>query len=121
MSDGGLKAALRAVEAQFDEFKAELMTLARIPGVSAAGFPPEEVRRSAEACADLLRRTGLRDVRVLEVPGVHPYVYGEWLGRPGAPTVLLYGHHDVVPPGRPERWLSPPFEPVERGGRLYGR
>src|SRR5262249_56598988 len=59
--------------------------------------------------------------QVLEVPGVHPYVYADGLDRPGARTLLLYGHHDVVPPGRPERWASPPFEPVERGGRLYGR
>jgi acetylornithine deacetylase/succinyl-diaminopimelate desuccinylase-like protein len=120
-ADGAMGTALRAVDAQFDEMKATLAELARIPGVSAPGFPAEEVRRSAEAFADLLRRIGIENVQVLEVPGVHPYVYGDWLHRPDAPTVLLYGHHDVVPPGRPERWESPAFEPVERKGRLYGR
>lgn len=98
-----------------------LCDVVRIPGVSAQGFPPEEVRRSAEAFALVLRRIGLENVQVLEIPGVHPYVYADWLHRPDAPTVLLYGHHDVVPPGRLERWKSPPFEPVERKGRLYGR
>ena len=116
-----LAPALRAVDEQFAEMKETLLGLARIPGVSAPGFPPEEVRRSAEAFADLLRRVGLEKVHVLELPGVHPYVYGEWLKKPGAPTLMLYGHHDVVPPGRPERWKSPPFDPVERKGRLYGR
>jgi acetylornithine deacetylase/succinyl-diaminopimelate desuccinylase-like protein len=81
----------------------------------------EEVHRSAAAFADLLRDVGLRKVQILEIPGVHPYVYGEWLDRPGKPTLVLYGHHDVVPPGRPEQWRSPPFEPMERKGRLYGR
>jgi acetylornithine deacetylase/succinyl-diaminopimelate desuccinylase-like protein len=114
-------AALRAVEAQFAEMKETLLDLARIPGVSAAGFPPGEVRRSAEAFADLLRRTGLEHVEILEIPGVHPYVYADWIKRPDAPTLLLYGHHDVVPPGRLERWTSPPFAPLEREGRLYGR
>lgn len=113
--------ALRQVEAQFDEFKGKLVELARIPSVSAPGFPRDDVRRSADAFAGLLREVGLRHVRILEIPGVHPYVYGDWLDRPGKATLVLYGHHDVVPPGRPDRWLSPPFEPAERGDRLYGR
>jgi acetylornithine deacetylase/succinyl-diaminopimelate desuccinylase-like protein len=117
----GIRAALRAAEAQMGEFKQVLVDLARIPGVSAPGFPGRELARSARAFADLLRRIGMQDVQVLEVPGVHPYVFGQWLQRPGAPTLVLYGHHDVVPPGREERWLSPPFEPTERKGRLYGR
>ncbi|HKC13951.1 MAG TPA: dipeptidase, partial [Vicinamibacteria bacterium] len=108
-----LQEALRRIDAQFDEFKGILVDLARIPSVSADGFPKAEVRRSADAFADLLRSVGVQNVRILEVPGVHPYVYGDWQERPGSPTLLLYGHHDVVPPGRPAVWRSPPFEPVE--------
>jgi acetylornithine deacetylase/succinyl-diaminopimelate desuccinylase-like protein len=113
--------ALRLAEARLDETKARLADLVRIPSVSAEGFPPAEVRRSAEATAALLREAGLENVRLLEMPGQHPYVYGDWLHAEGAPTVLVYGHHDVQPPGRPERWTSGAFEPTERDGRLYGR
>jgi acetylornithine deacetylase/succinyl-diaminopimelate desuccinylase-like protein len=119
--NGAVRAALGALEDGFGEMKRTLLDLARIPSVSAPGFPKDEVLRSARAFAELLEKTGLHDVRILEVPGVHPYVYGEWRQRPGAPTLLIYGHHDVVPPGRVERWASPPFEPEERKGRLYGR
>jgi acetylornithine deacetylase/succinyl-diaminopimelate desuccinylase-like protein len=114
-------AALRQLDRQWPEMKRRLVDLARIPSVSAPEFPPAEVRRSADAFAALLRDVGLRAVEVLEVPGVHPYVYGEWMERKGAPTLMLYGHHDVVPPGRPERWRTAPFEPAEREGRIYGR
>jgi len=120
-SNGNVKTALKYADQHFDDFKETLVTLSRIPSVSAEGFPAAEVRRSAEAMGDALRDAGVEKVQVLEIPDVHPYVYGEWMHKPGAPTILLYGHHDVQPPGRPEKWLSPAFEPTERGGRLYGR
>src|SRR5205085_916958 len=76
----------------------------------------------AEATADVLRAHGLEAVRLASVDGSHPYVIGEWMhAGADAPTVLLYAHHDVQPPGIVENWESDPFEPVEREGRLYGR
>jgi acetylornithine deacetylase/succinyl-diaminopimelate desuccinylase-like protein len=89
--------------------------------VSAAAYDPANVVRSAEAVADLLRSAGYQDVQLLSIPGAHPAVYGEIPGPPGSPTVLLYAHHDVQPPGPAEQWALEPFEPVQRNGRLYGR
>lgn len=120
-ADGNVAAALQYLDRNFDDFKRTLITLSRIASVSAEGFPPQEVRRSAQGMAEALRHAGVEHVQVLEIPGVHPYVYGDWLHKPGMPTILLYGHHDVQPPGRPEKWKSPAFEPQERDGRLYGR
>lgn len=115
------KKALEFAAAHLPETIAALKELARIPGVSADPPPNPELARSAAHVADWMKRVGLEGVEVVELPGVHPYVYGEWLHAEGAPTVLLYAHHDVQPPGRPEFWKSPPFEPEERDGRLYGR
>ncbi len=110
------------VESNKLRFRETLIDLSRIASVSAEGYPPEELFRSAEATGQAMKLAGLQNVQVLTLPGVHPYAYGEWLGTPGAPTVLLYGHHDVQPPGRPEKWVSPAFTPTLRNdGRLYGR
>lgn len=119
--NGQVGQALQYARDHYEDFKATLIELSRIPSVSAAGFPPEEVTRSAEGVAKALRDIAIENVEILTIPDAHPYVYGDWLHAPGKPTILLYGHHDIQPPGRPEKWLSPPYEPVERNGRLYGR
>ena len=116
------KEALDHLEQRWDHYLDQLRELVRIPGVSANPPPDEHVTRSAHAVGKILSDAGLENVEVIDFPGGHPYVYGDWLHAEGAPTVLLYGHHDVQPPGRPEKWKSPPFEPTLRDdGRLYGR
>ena len=113
--------ALAHLDAHKQEYHDELVELVKIPSCSFAGFPREEVRRSAEAVAELMRRRGFDNVQVLDVPNAHPAAYGEVLRAPGAPTLLLYAHHDVQPPGDEEKWHSPPYVPTERDGRLYAR
>jgi len=111
-----------ALEGRMAQHRADLDTLVRIPSVSAAGFDPAEVRRAAEAVRDLLAARGLEHARLLDVDGSHPAVAADHLhAGPDAPTVLLYAHYDVQPPGDLAAWTSPAFEPTQRDGRLYGR
>lgn len=98
---------------------ADLVNLSRIPSISEAGFSPEPMHEAHLLVSDLLRDAGV-NVSQLDLPNTYPIVTGEIPAPPGAPTVLLYGHYDVVPPGD-SKWLSPPFEPTERDGALFGR
>jgi acetylornithine deacetylase/succinyl-diaminopimelate desuccinylase-like protein len=110
-----------AVGADFPRTQSELEAMVRIPSVSAPDFDPSEVRRSAEYVASLLRDSGAQNVQLLELEGAHPAVYGYKQGPEGSPTVLLYAHHDVQPPGPDSIWETDPFNPIERDGRLFGR
>jgi cysteinylglycine-S-conjugate dipeptidase len=115
-------AAVAAVDDVIDAARAELEELVRIPSISADPSHFGDVRASADATAELLRSHGLENVRTAGVEGSQPFVIGEWMhAGSAAPTVLLYAHHDVQPPGIVENWASDPFEPEERDGRLYGR
>jgi acetylornithine deacetylase/succinyl-diaminopimelate desuccinylase-like protein len=110
-----------AVATDMPRSRAELERLVRIPSVSFPEHDPAHVRRSAEATAEILESAGLEGVHLIEIEGGNPAVYGASPAPGEAPTVLLYAHHDVQPPGPAELWTSPPFEPAERDGRLFGR
>ena len=111
-----------AVEHGFPATVADLTRLVRIPSVSWAAFDPEHVARSAEAVAELARGLGVFDVVDIRRAAIgegdelgQPAVVARRAARNGRPTVLLYAHHDVQPPGRDEDWDSAPFEPTLRG------
>ena len=118
--DTGL--VLAAIDAGFDDARVALEELVRIASISADPDHSADVQHSADATATYLESCGLEHVRQPTAPGSPPAVIGEWLhAGQDAPTVLLYAHHDVQPPGYEDRWTSDPFEPVERDGRLFGR
>ncbi len=121
MSDSGSKA--RSLDAVFayvdqrrDEYLDRLIDYVRRPSISAHGVGIAEV---ADYISGIMSGIGLQS-RVMPTSG-WPMVYSERLDHPGAPTVLLYGHYDVQPPDPLEEWVSPPFEPTVRDGRLYAR
>jgi cysteinylglycine-S-conjugate dipeptidase len=116
--DEPLTSAVRRV---LPSARRDLERLVRIPSVSADPAAAPQLRASAAEVAGLLRGAGLPEVEVLTVEGGQPAVLGRRPGPPGAPTVLLYAHHDVQPAGVRAAWDSDPFEPQVRRGRLYGR
>ena len=98
----------------------ELVEFASIPSVSTDPAHAADMIVAAQWVADKLEAAGPISVRIVATPG-NPVVYGEWLDAPGKPTVLIYGHYDVQPPDPLDKWISAPFTPTVRDGRLYAR
>jgi acetylornithine deacetylase/succinyl-diaminopimelate desuccinylase-like protein len=108
------------LEENQDRFIGELLDFVRIPSISALPEHATDVQGAAEWVASRMTRAGIEGARVLPTDG-HPVVYGEWLHAPGQPTVLIYGHFDVQPADPIHLWTHPPFEPVIKDGRVFGR
>src|SRR4051812_6186041 len=110
-----------AVDAVLPDARTDLEALVRIPSIWADPVHAEDTGRSADAVATLAREAGAQTVDILAAAGGAPAVVAHWPAPEGTPTVMLYAHHDVQPTGGDELWTTAPFEPHERGGRLYGR
>src|SRR6266508_973856 len=102
------------------EYLKGLETFLRIPSISTLPENKPDIRRAAEFVEKELLAAGMTAVGLIEGSG-NPLVYGEWLGAPGKPTILFYGHYDVQPPDPLEEWKSPPFEPTIRGNDIFAR
>ncbi len=97
-----------------------LQAFLRIPSVSADASFAQGMHDARRFLVERLRQIGLADVQLLEGGG-EPAVYGEWNGAPGKPMLMVYGHYDVQPADPLDQWRTPPFEPTQVDGRLYGR
>ncbi|WP_309056575.1 dipeptidase [Streptomyces sp.] len=119
--DSAVHAVRTYIEQHRETFLGDLAEWLRIPSVSAQPERAGDVRRSAEWLAAHLAKTGFPTVEIWETPGA-PAVFAEWPSEdPDAPTVLVYGHHDVQPAAREDGWRTEPFEPTVIDGRMYAR
>ncbi len=109
------------VEQLMPQLKADLVRLCEVPSIAFPGFDRAPVLKAHELVAELFRGAGVERIETLSLPDTSPVVTGEIPAPAGAPTVLLYAHYDVQPPGDEQAWKSPPFEPTEREGAIYGR
>ena len=104
------------------EFLEGLKAFLRIPSISTLPENKPDIRRAADFALNELRAAGMTAAELIEDSGGgNPLVYAEWLGAPGQPTILFYGHYDVQPPDPLDEWKSPPFEPEVRGDNIFAR
>ncbi len=108
------------IKSNQDAYIEELKELLRIPSISTIPEHKGDINRAADFVAGKLKSAGMNRVEIFKTEG-NPLVYGEWLGAPGKPTVLIYGHYDVQPVDPVELWNSPPFEPVVKNGKIFAR
>jgi len=102
------------------DFVEGLRAFLRIPSISTLSEHKPDIQRAAEFVRTELLAAGMTKAELIEGQG-NPLVYGEWLGAPGKPTILFYGHYDVQPPDPLDEWKSPPFEPDVRGDDIFAR
>ncbi|HEY3491631.1 MAG TPA: M20/M25/M40 family metallo-hydrolase, partial [Solirubrobacterales bacterium] len=110
---------LDRIETEKENYLEELKDYIRIPSISTDPAYRDDVWRASEFLLGKMREAGLTAERI-ETDG-HPLVYGEWMGAPGKPTILFYGHYDVQPVDPVELWRNPPFEPTVEGDKLVAR
>lgn len=115
-----MKEVIDYIESNKDRYVGELEEFLRIPSISTLSENKKDMQIAAEFVSDKLRNAGLKKIEIFQTEG-HPIVYGEWLGAPGKPTVLIYGHYDVQPVDPIDLWNSPPFEPTIKDGKIYAR
>ena len=110
---------LARIDTEKESYLEELKDYIRIPSISTDPDFKDEVLRAGDFLVGKMREAGLQAERI-DTAG-HPLVYAEWLGAPGKPTVLFYGHYDVQPVDPIELWRNPPFEPTVEGDKLVAR
>lgn len=103
-----------------EQYVEELKDFLRIPSISTNPENKADVARCAQYVSDQMNKSGLQNIQIIPTPG-HPIAYGEWLGAPGKPTILYYGHYDVQPVDPVNLWSSGPFEPTIKDGYIYAR
>jgi acetylornithine deacetylase/succinyl-diaminopimelate desuccinylase-like protein len=107
-------------EQHHQDYLEGLKTFLRIPSISTLSEHKPDIQKAAEFVKSELAKAGLQQAQLIEGAG-NPLVYAEWLGAPGKPTILFYGHYDVQPPDPLDEWRSPPFEPAIRNDNIYAR
>jgi len=112
--------ALQYARNNKEKFLNAFKEILTIPSVSTDPAHSADIRHAAEWIAAQLRGLGMQKVQIFPTTK-HPFVYGEWLGAAGAPTVLVYGHYDVQPADPLNIWKTGPFDPVVRGEDIYAR
>jgi len=115
-----LQEVINYIQSNRESYIEELKEFLRIPSISTLPENSDDIKKCAEFVADKLKNAGMSRVEIFKTEG-HPLVYGEWLGAPGKPTVLIYGHYDVQPVDPIELWENPPFEPVIKDDKIFAR
>jgi acetylornithine deacetylase/succinyl-diaminopimelate desuccinylase-like protein len=115
-----METVIKYIKDNRDNYLEELKEYIRIPSISTLKSNIPDIKKCSRFVADSLKKAGMKKVKIIQTSG-HPLVYGEWMGAPGKPTVLIYGHYDVQPVDPIELWKSPPFDPVVKSGKIWAR